>query len=103
MKFRQQHTIDIFIVDFASIAENLVVEVDVDYHDEVYEADKSRQAKLEALGWRVIRFTNEEVLEDVELVAYAIANFIGKGEEFRKNNFKEWLCCFQFPGRVFFG
>lgn len=73
LKFRRQYGIGPFIVDFACVTKKLVVEVDGGYHDEVYEEDKSRQKEIEARGWNVIRFTNEEVLGDVEAVAIAIA------------------------------
>jgi very-short-patch-repair endonuclease len=54
----------------------LVVEVDGGYHDYCDVSDASRQQKIEAAGWSVIRFTNDEVLGDVEAVATAIGNFI---------------------------
>ena len=44
--------------------------------------DKSRQEKIEAKGWEVIRFSNEDVLSDIESVAIAIARHLGLPAEF---------------------
>ena len=69
-KFRRQHIIDDVIVDFVSLSKMLVVEVDGGYHNkpEVQQADKIRTEYLESLGYKVIRFTNEEVLGNTEKV-----------------------------------
>ncbi len=72
LKFRRQQSIGPFIVDFFCLEQNLIIEVDGGYHDAVYEADCTRQHFLESQGYRVIRFANEDVLEDVEAVAIAI-------------------------------
>jgi len=67
-KFRRQHTIGWFIADFVCISEKLVVEVDGGYHTphEQRQLDEARTAYLNNVGFRVIRFTNEEVLQDSE-------------------------------------
>ncbi len=83
LKFRRQFPIEPFLVDFACVDRRLVVEIDGGYHDYVYEEDQSRQQKIEAKGWQVIRFSNEEVLGDVEGVAMAIARHLGLEPEFR--------------------
>lgn len=69
-KFRRQHIIDEFIVDFVCLSRRLVVEVDGGYHlrPDVAEADKVRTEILESLGYKVIRFTNEEVIGNIENV-----------------------------------
>ncbi|MGB3606750.1 isoleucine--tRNA ligase [Psychroserpens sp.] len=69
-KFRREHIIDKYIVDFVCLAKNLVIEVDGGYHNtaEMQEADKFRTENLEELGFRVVRFTNEEVIGDIESV-----------------------------------
>lgn len=69
-KFRRQHIIDEFIVDFVSLEKNLVIEVDGKYHNspEQLEADKMRTQILNDLGFKVIRFTNKEVLLDIDNV-----------------------------------
>ncbi|MGC1203720.1 MAG: class I tRNA ligase family protein, partial [Flavobacteriaceae bacterium] len=69
-KFRREHIIDEYIVDFVCLAKNLVIEVDGGYHNnaEIKEADKFRTENLEDLGFRVIRFTNEEVIGNIDNV-----------------------------------
>lgn len=69
-KFRREHIIEDIIVDFVCLSKQLVVEVDGGYHDEP-EVQKLDQLKTEILnkrGYRVIRFTNEEVLNDLQSV-----------------------------------
>jgi len=74
LKFRRQHIIDEFIVDFVCIGKRLVIEVDGKYHNttEQQEADEMRTQILEELGFMVIRFTNEEVLADIDRVLLQI-------------------------------
>lgn len=69
-KFRRQHVIDMFIVDFVCLKEMLVVEVDGAYHNkpETIENDQQRTEALNDLGFRVIRFKNEEVIGDIDAV-----------------------------------
>ena len=83
LKFRKQHPIPPFYADFACVKRMLVVEIDGDYHDHVGEADLKREAFLRELGWDIIRFSDKEVLEDVETVARGIAKHLGLAYEFR--------------------
>jgi ATP-dependent DNA helicase RecG len=68
IKFRRQHILDDFIVDFISIEKRLIIEVDGKYHNtkEQQEADELRTTILQELGFKVIRFTNEEVLGNTD-------------------------------------
>lgn len=63
-KFRRQHRIGHWIADFACIDLRLVLEIDGGVHevDEVVTRDHHRQTQIEALGWTVIRFTNDTAL-----------------------------------------
>ena len=88
LKFRRQHPIESWIVDFACPQKMLVVEIDGNYHDNVVEADLKRQKKLEDLGWKVIRFTDKEVEEDSEAVARAITRELNLPYEFRPRKAK---------------
>jgi cyclase len=69
-KFRRQHPLGIYVVDFYCHKLNLVIEVDGSVHGEkeVIEADMERQRQLERDGLKVARFTNEEVLKKREEV-----------------------------------
>jgi very-short-patch-repair endonuclease len=71
-KFRRQHAVDRFILDFYCPAKKLCVEVDGAIHDEQQERDELRTAFLEARGIRVIRFCNEEVLAQTRTVLFRI-------------------------------
>ena len=73
-KFLRQHIVGDYIVDFVSQDSGLVVEVDGGYHAErnQQERDEDRTAFLEASGFHVIRFTNEEVLFEIENVVEEI-------------------------------
>lgn len=70
VKFRRQHVIQDFIVDFVCLDEMLIIEVDGEYHlpQEQQEEDQKRTAILQQLGYRVIRFTNDEVLFKIDEV-----------------------------------
>lgn len=86
-KFRRQHIMDEFIVDFACLSQQLVVEVDGGYHlsSDMKEADELRTKILESdLGFQVIRFTNEEIIGDIDNVLNKISNKLKSIEE--KNN-----------------
>ncbi len=75
-KFRRQHIIADFIVDFVCLDKMLVLEVDGGYHTkpDAQEYDKVRTQYLERNGYRVIRFTNEEVLFDTDRTIQKIAS-----------------------------
>lgn len=68
VKFRRQHGIGAYIVDFYSPECHLVIELDGDSHytEEAQAHDRARDAYLHSLGLRVLRFTNEEVLKNLE-------------------------------------
>lgn len=74
-KFRRQHIIDMFIADFICLEKKLIIEVDGGYHDtaEQKEADELRTEILNEIGFKVIRFTNEEVIGNIENVIKKIS------------------------------
>lgn len=76
-KFRRQHLIDRFIVDFVCFEKSLIVEVDGGYHNtpEQKEYDEQRTKSLEELGYHVIRFSNEEVITDIDEVITKIRSY----------------------------
>ncbi len=69
-KFRQQHLIGDYIVDFVCLSMNLVIEVDGEYHftNEQIQLDNHRTFELNKLGFKVIRFTNNEVIRNINQV-----------------------------------
>jgi len=62
MKFRRQHALGPYIVDFYSVQARLVIELDGSSHSGRQEEDSLRQGDIEALGLQVMRFANEEIL-----------------------------------------
>ncbi|MDI1307604.1 MAG: UvrD-helicase domain-containing protein [bacterium] len=87
-KFRQQHLIDDFIVDFVCLSKKLVVEVDGDYHftEEQIQLDKNRTEILSKLGYKVIRFTNEQVIKCISDVLNKIKEELIQQEEIQNSN-----------------
>jgi len=73
-KFRRQHPIGNYILDFACIDVKLAIEVDGSQHNEIQNQDDLRTAWLETQGWKVLRFWNNEVLQNVEGVLEVICN-----------------------------
>lgn len=77
-KFRRQYVIGDFIVDFICLNKKLVIEVDGGYHAEPrqIEDDSLRQQWLEDRGFKVIRFTNEEVVSIPDRVCKQIQGYL---------------------------
>ena len=73
MKFRRQVPIGPFITDFLCVRHRLIIELDGKGHAEKKEYDSERTAFLELHGYRVVRFTNDEVFGDLERVLQRIA------------------------------
>ncbi|WP_304066255.1 leucine--tRNA ligase [Pedobacter glucosidilyticus] len=73
-KIRRQHVIEGYIADFACLSQKLVIEVDGGYHQDIdaAEYDKIRTHFLNQAGFEVIRFTNEEVINQTEKVVSVI-------------------------------
>lgn len=73
LKFRRQHPLDGFVLDFFCPEVKLCVELDGGIHDAQQERDTARTEQLEARGLLVIRFRNEEVEDDLPSVLSRIA------------------------------
>ncbi len=71
-RFRRQHPIGAYIADFACVEKMLVIELDGGQHQnqEAYDEDRSRY--LHQQGWQVVRFWNNEVLENLDGVLEVI-------------------------------
>ena len=77
-RFRRQHITGDYIVDFICLKENLIIEVDGGYHNEPtqQQEDKIRQNWLESMGYKVLRFANEDIFHSIESVVSIIKNNI---------------------------
>ncbi len=71
-KIRRQHSIDQFIADFVCLEEKLIIEVDGEIHEHQQEYDEGRTYILEDIGYRVIRFTNDSVKNNIDWVTKKI-------------------------------
>ena len=78
--FLRQHIMGDYIADFVSRHDGLIIEVDGGYHAErkQEEADSIREQDLEQMGYHVMRFTNEEVLNDIDHVLQQIENYFNE-------------------------
>ena len=65
VNFRRQHAIGNFIVDFVSVKKKLVIELDGSQHLEQAEYDVERSRYFESQGYKVIRFWNDQVMNDI--------------------------------------
>ena len=92
LKPDRQYPISKHHVDFAFPREKLIVEVDGwQYHKsrEQREIDEKRRDIAENLGWRVKRFTAEEVYDNPELITWRIKELLGKAKNSNLKNFIE--------------
>ena len=87
VKFRRQQPVDIFIPDFVCTQKKLIIEVDGEYYNgkEQIELDVERTRILETIGYKVLRFTNEEVLTNVSSVLERIRTEIKNRDIFTSN------------------
>jgi very-short-patch-repair endonuclease len=72
IRFRRQHALGKYVIDFVSVKSKLAIELDGSQHLEQSEYDLQRAAYLESLGYKVIRFWNNQVMNDIEGVMISI-------------------------------
>jgi very-short-patch-repair endonuclease len=72
LKFRRQVPIDRYVADFACAEARLVVELDGGQHADREKEDAARTRAIEACGWKVVRFWNNDVIENLDGVADTI-------------------------------
>ncbi|MEK6546570.1 MAG: endonuclease domain-containing protein [Nitrospinota bacterium] len=80
LKFRRQHGIGDYIVDFYCPEKRLVIEVDGDVHAYVkqIERDREREGYLKALGLQIVRYTNWDILTNLEEVVEDLFRRVSK-------------------------
>jgi very-short-patch-repair endonuclease len=76
IKFRRQHVIVDFIPDFVALSQKIIIEIDGKIHDFTEEYDSNRQYLLEQEGYTVLRFCNDEVLNNLDNVLIIIKEAI---------------------------
>ena len=79
-RFKRQHPISQFIADFYCHKLKLVIEIDGSIHlsDEAKNSDKLRDEFMQTLNLKIIRFTNDEVIKNGEVVVGKLKDFIEK-------------------------
>ncbi|MFA6475300.1 MAG: endonuclease domain-containing protein [Patescibacteria group bacterium] len=77
-KFRRQHALHGYIVDFYCYAKMLVIEVDGSIHDAKIDHDRSKDDILKLNGFKVIRFTNEAVIYHLTEVTNTIQHYLAQ-------------------------
>ena len=79
-KFRRQHGLGNYIVDFYCSSERLIVELDGDSHGEYFKIEKDiiREKFLTNRGYKIIRFENKEIFQNPEYVAEEIKKCYNK-------------------------
>jgi len=91
-KFRRQHNIGQYIVDFYCHAAKLVIELDGGIHELQKDRDSDRDAYLEANGLQVLRLKNEEIIQNLPKIFQTISQFLflpspaGEGQGVRADN-----------------
>ena len=83
LKFRDQQAVEGRVIDFYGPEIRLGIEVDGAAHDERQEEDAARQAFIEGLGIKIIRFSNDEVLRHIEKVLERIRKEADARHHFR--------------------
>jgi very-short-patch-repair endonuclease len=81
LKFRRQHPYEDYILYFVCLEEKIIVEVDGGQHQELKTEDNIRTKVLKKAGFRVLRFWNHEVLQEIESVAEQILQAISCKED----------------------
>ncbi len=79
--FHRQKPIDEYIVDFFCPRLKLIIEIDGESHSEKFEEDRTRQKKLETIGFYFLRFWDSEIKQNLEGVLLAIKDWIEKHEK----------------------
>ncbi|NWG06122.1 MAG: endonuclease domain-containing protein [Chloroflexi bacterium] len=72
VNFRRQHAIGHYIADFCCVKKKLIIELDGGQHLEQVAYDEERTQYLESLGYKVLRFRNNEVMKNMDGVILAI-------------------------------
>jgi very-short-patch-repair endonuclease len=76
MRFRRQHAVGRYVLDFYCPACKLAIELDGSVHDDRQEEDAIRTQEIERYGYQVIRFDNAEVMKNLEQVVQQIAEVL---------------------------
>ena len=79
MRFRRQHPIGPYVADFACLKERLIIELDGGQHSDSSQYDSQRDVYLAERGFRVLRFWDYQVMEDMDSVSAAVTEAVEPG------------------------
>ncbi len=80
-RFRRQHPIGSYFLDFACLTRKLAVEIDGPSHDQTIEKDELRTKFLERQGFHVMRFSNDDISRNLDGVVETIRLALKNGED----------------------
>lgn len=98
LRFRRQHPIGYYIADFCCPSKKLIIELDGKYHETIRQEDKERDDYLQKHGFRVLRFTNDHILDRMEWTLQTIA------EELKidwKKSYHDYVDQVKFPQKLY--
>lgn len=85
VSFRRQHAVGNYIPDFCAIKEKLIIELDGSQHLEQEEYDEERTKDLELLGYKVMRFWNNQIMNEMDGVILVIIYALEDGHKTEKH------------------
>jgi len=98
LRFRRQHPIGRYIVDFCCLQKKLIVELDGGYHDGIKQEDKDRDNFLKKHGFRVLHFTNDQVFDQIDLLLQTIADELAVNWQ---KNYHDCVSDVKYPQRLY--
>jgi len=98
LRFRRQHPVGNYIVDFCCPRKKLIIELDGEYHDSIKHEDKDRDDVLKNRGFRILHFSNDHVFDRIDWLLQSIASELaidwGK-------NYHDCLASVKYPQRLY--
>ncbi|MFD0863033.1 DUF559 domain-containing protein [Sungkyunkwania multivorans] len=90
LKFRRQHPIKEYVVDFFCEEYGIVIELDGKYHEtkEQEQKDHARDSLLRNLGYKILRFRNNNVFDNIDLIYNEIRNAVDEQKEYREQRLR---------------
>ena len=98
LRFRRQHPVGRYIVDFCCPKKKLIIELDGEYHTTIAREDEKRDVFLKNHGFRVLRFTNDHVFDHIETTLQSIAQELAI--DWRKD-YHDCLASVKYPQKLY--
>ena len=98
LRFRRQHPIGCYIVDFCCLQKKLIVELDGEYHTKIEQEDKERDDFFKGHGFRILHFTNDHIFDRIEWALQTIAQEL---EIDWQKNYHDCIAGVKFPQRLY--